>query len=177
MRLARPTSLRLAWAPVRAIGGRVKPLRGTEKPAYELQGGKTVAQLQRHMVRDAETVLRRHWAEEERAIVQAAREERRDSTKGNSLARKAKRALKQELSAQKVAYYAQLRAHDAAARAAAQEKRLQFFRRKQEVLAEARREMVKALCEDEQLWSTHPAELINRRYKTIDGAHYLKIHN
>ena len=56
-------------------------------------------------------------------------------------------------------------------------KRVEYYRRKQEVMSEARQEMLRALVEDEQLWEGHPLEMMNRRYKTHNGKHYYTPHN
>ena len=156
--------------------GRTIPLPGQHKAHYEVKGGKSVSQVQRHIVRDALSKLRREWKDESAALRSAFEAERRTRPSSAS-AREERARVKQELSRQKQAFYAELRAKETAERAAGKEMAARFWARKQEVLDEARAEMVRALAEDAALWEQHPREMMNRRYRTFERKPFLTAFN
>ena len=138
--------------------------------------GRSRKQLERHIVRDSLSWVRRGWAAEREALAAAARAEAAARPRAQS-DREERRELKQTLAAEKQRYYTQLEQAAQERRAAQRALRLEYWEKKQQVLAEARQEMVKALVEDEALWEEHPRELMNRRYLTHDGKQYVSPRN
>ncbi len=158
------------------VSGRVLPLPQLTKPNYKVEGGKTVTQVRDHIVRDASTLLRKGWQADADALRRAYAQEQRE--KPSRAAERAERQrLKAELAAAKQEHYRGLQAQEEAARAARRELAARFWARRESVLAEARREMVKALVEDASMWEQHPREMLNRRYKTLSRKHFLTVFN
>jgi hypothetical protein len=116
--------------------------------------------------------LRKDWAVQAKEMKKAKALEEHDKPTGQR-ERVVRMRLKKELSAQKQEYYQNLAQKAREERLAKKALRLQFWEKKQAVLADARKEMIKALVEDEGLWETHPKELMNRRYLTFQGKHFL----
>lgn len=155
----------------------VTPVPGFEKEGYVIKGGKTRAQVERHIVRDTLTVWRKRWDEQERQIVAAALKEQATAHSGSEEARAKKKALKAEIAAQKKAYFEELDKKAKEERSKVKALRVEFWKRREAVLADARKEMVKALTEDETLWNTHPREMMNRRYQTVGAKMYKTAYN
>lgn len=158
--------------------GKVRDLIWFEQERYRVNKarGHSRKQMERHVVRDAMHALRRDWAEQKQSMADAATAEA-VVTRPGSGDRETRRALKAKLAEEKRAFYAAREQEARLERQAVQAARLQFWKRKQEVLAEARQEMIKALTEDEALWERHPREMMNRRYVTHGGRDVLSPHN
>lgn len=138
--------------------------------------GRSQKQIERHIVRDTLTLIRKDWKVEKKILADARREEIAGQIKGGG-DRAVREKLKAKLSLEKQEYYAQQAVKGKAERAAVKAQRVLYWEKKEAVLTEARQEMIKALVEDEGLWDDHPRELMNRRYVTHNGEHYLKAHN
>ena len=158
------------------VSGRIVPLPQMMKPSYKVTGGKTETQVRDHIVRDASTALRKGWKVEAEALRRAYVQEQKE--KPSRAAERAERQrLKQELAQARQGYYRVVQEQEAAARRAKSELAARFWARREAVLAEARREMVKALVEDASMWEQHPREMLNRRYKTLNRKHFLTAFN
>ncbi len=158
------------------VTGRAIPLPGKDKPHYVISGGKTMTQVQRHIVRDAMTELRQDWKRDAAILKEAYLAEQR-AQPSKEAERAERRRLKQEMAAKKQAYYQARQKQEAAERAAKKAVAAQFWQRKQQVLAEARKEMVALLTEDANLWHEHPREMMNRRFRTYQGKQWMSPFN
>lgn len=91
--------------------------------------------------------------------------------------REVRKAIKGQLKEQRLAYYAKLEAERKTNYEEMFAKNLEWKRRKEAVFADARKEFIKALVEDEQYWKTHPNEMMNKKYKTYRGVHFHSPYN
>lgn len=146
----------------------VYPVPGLEKPSYTVGGGKTKSLVDRHVIRDTLTLMRKDWAAKEKQLLAATGKETKKANTSTQELKAKKKALKQELALQKKEYFAEQARQARAEKDKVRLLRQEFWKRKEQVLAEARKEMVKVLVEDENLWDVHPREMMNRRYLTLN---------
>ncbi len=100
------------------VAGRAVPLE--ESGRYALRSGRTRAQMQQHVVRDATSQLRREWTRQ-KLLLRAAAANELQSRPSQSSARAERSRVKHELSLQKRAFYDELHQKQTAERAAVKE--------------------------------------------------------
>lgn len=138
------------------------------KEAYKIQGGKTRTQIEKRIFRDTAAIIGERWEVEEKAIRAIAKAESEASLEEKRVRWEKNQRIKQEIKFEKKQYFKALQEKEAEKRAEIKAKRREFFLKKEEVLKLAREEMLAALVEDENLWGSHPDEMMNRKYQYYD---------